>query len=413
MYSILIVDDETVILEGLREVIADSGLPLKEVRTASSADEALRLYERTPFDILLTDISMPRMDGLKMAEEMKKIWPHTAVIFLTGFQDFEYAREALRLHSFDYLLKPMPDEELLERLRAVMEALDSRWMNQFVYNCDEIFAARCKNRESAEELRQQMRRGRTDFKSLQSSGFPFDRERRLRLLVFAYQTEQIRVNPDTLHDWITEILRKLTYGYGYVCGFSDSPGYSVFLVQKSADSEELFTGVYRALEEMQGYFYTRLDLNMTIVVSHRSVWERWIELAGKLLAQTRESGQYGALYTYEEDLEAREDGNLLMYRIRDYISRNPGEDLSLGRLAQQFHINPSYLSRSFHQTIQTSLSLYTAQIRMEEAKRLLRETDDKICDIAQKVGFGTQGYFTKVFRKMVGISPKEYRLNKK
>lgn len=412
MYSILIVDDETVILEGLREAVEESALPLKEIRTASSADEALRLYEQTPFDILLTDISMPQMDGLEMVGRMKKIWPHTAVIFLTGFQDFEYAREALRLHSFDYLLKPMPDEELTERLKAVIEALDSRWMSRFVYDCEEIFVTRRKNRESAEELKRQMKQGKTDFGSLKTCGFPFDRERKLRLLVFVYQTEGMRADPDTIHDWMTEILEKITYGYGYVCGFSQCPGYSVFLVQKSADSEELFTGVYKALEEMQGYFYTRLDLQMTILVSHRSVWENWIELAKKMLLQARESGPCGALYTYEERSEA-EDGNLLMYRIRDYISRNPGEDLSLGKLAQQFHINPSYLSRSFHQTIQKPLSLYTTQIRVEEAKRLLRETDDKIYEIAQKVGFETQGYFTKVFNKMVGISPKEYRINKK
>jgi two-component system response regulator YesN len=410
MYSILIVDDESIILEGLKEVIADSALPFKEIRTASLAAEALRLYEKSPFDIVLTDISMPQMNGLQMAEAMGHIWSHSVVIFLTGYRDFCYVKDALRLHSFDYLLKPMPDEELLDRLQAAIEILDNRWMNQFMYDCDEIFQTGRKNRELSKVLKQQMRQGKTDFESLKMSGFPFDRERKLRLLVFGYQTEQSRVGSEALHDWIAEILQKITYGYGYICGFSPSEGHSVFLIQKLADGESLFAGVYKALEEMQGYFYTKLDLRMTIAVSRKSMWENWIELAGRMLIEMKESGQYGSLYTFEECSVTEDmDGNLLMYRIRDYIIRNPGEDLSLGRLAQQFHINPSYLSRSFHQTIQKPLSHYTTQVRMDEAKRLLRETDDKIYEIAGKVGFDTQGYFTKVFNKMVGISPKEYR----
>lgn len=410
MYSILIVDDETIISEGLKEVIKESSLPFKEIRTASSAAEALKMFEKNPFDVLLMDISMPQMNGLELAGEMKKIWPYTEVIFLTGFQDFEYARAALRLHSFDYLLKPMPDEELLGRLEAVVAELDGRWKNRFVYDSDSVAASEQKNRETSEILRIQMKQKQADFGRLKSSGFPFDREQRLRIILFAYQTDQIRVRADVLHDWITEVLQKITYGY--VCGFSAEDGYSVFLVQKAADSEEVFSGVYKALEEMQSYFYTKLDLKMTILVSHRTVWEHWIELAGRMLKRAKSLCQYGALYTYEEEENEQEtDGNLLMYKIRDYIVQNPGEDLSLGRLAQMFHINPSYLSRSFHQTIQKPLSLYTTQVRVEEAKRLLRESNDRIYEIAQKVGFETQGYFTKVFSKSEGKTPKEYRMN--
>ena len=238
MYSILIVDDETILLEGIKEVIEESDLPFKEIRTASSAQEALAMHEQTPFDILLSDISMPQMDGLIMAEHMKEIYPY-------------------------------------------------------------------------------------------------------------------------------------------------------------------------------------MEVKMMILISHRSGWDNWIELAGKMINQVQEREEFGALCTYEERTESDEasseeaGGNMLMYKVRDYIRQNPGMDLSLGRLAFQFHINPSYLSRSFHQTIQSPLSSYIAQVRMERAKQLLTETDERIYEIAQKVGFDTQGYFTKVFNRMVGMSPKEYRMNNK
>ncbi len=119
MYSILIVDDESIILEGLSEVILASDLPFKEVKTAGSAKSALELFSKTPFDIILSDISMPEMDGLSMVEETRKIWPGTSVIFLTGYQDFEYARRAIKLGSVDYLLKPIMDEQLISVLRGI------------------------------------------------------------------------------------------------------------------------------------------------------------------------------------------------------------------------------------------------------------------------------------------------------
>ena len=79
--------------------------------------------------------------------------------------------------------------------------------------------------------------------------------------------------------------------------------------------------------------------------------------------------------------------------------------------ARMFHINPSYLSRSFHQTIGQSLSQYIVQVRIETAKRLLAEGEMRIGEISRMVGFETPGYFTKVFSKTVGKTPKDYRIN--
>ena len=68
MYSLLLVDDESIILEGIYEVIKEAGMPLKEIQTASSALEALELYRKSPFDIVLTDISMPGEDAKNLAK---------------------------------------------------------------------------------------------------------------------------------------------------------------------------------------------------------------------------------------------------------------------------------------------------------------------------------------------------------
>ena len=266
MYSLLIVDDETYILEGLKEVVENSGLALQRVRTAGSASEALRLFQEKPFDLILTDISMPGMNGLDMARETRSLWPYTEIIFLTGYKDFEYARTALRLGGFEYLLKPITDEELIACLQKAVNRLEER------------------------------ENGTED-------------------------------QPD----------RRALY-----------PG-----------------GIERTLNE-----------------------------------DSSGGEQHG------------ERSNALILLIRDYIDANPAADLSLGSLARRFHASPSYLSRSFHQTLGTALSSYITLVRIEEAKRLLSQTDEKVYEIARKTGFDTAGYFAKVFSKQVGMSPKEYRMHK-
>lgn len=125
MYSLLIVDDEEIILNGIKDAVSSSALPLKSVRTASSAKSALKMLMKDPCDIIVSDIRMPDMDGLEMAEQAKRIWPETRIIFLTGYQDFEYVRKALRLNSDDYLLKPVSDEKLTEVIGNVISKLDS------------------------------------------------------------------------------------------------------------------------------------------------------------------------------------------------------------------------------------------------------------------------------------------------
>ena len=241
MYSLLLVDDESIILEGIYEVIKEAGMPLKEIQTASSALEALELYRKSPFDIVLTDISMPEINGLEMVAKMQKIWPKTEVLFLTGFQDFEYAREAMRLHGFDYLLKPMPDEELLSKISDVIGVLDHKQAENFMFDSMSATLSRQKKNEVSLILLEQMNRGTTDFQQLNNSVFPFERTRNIRVLVVCFEKQKVRISTDELFGWLTKMLQQITYGYGSVYGFEQKNNVFVFLIQKAADSEELFS----------------------------------------------------------------------------------------------------------------------------------------------------------------------------
>lgn len=122
--GVLIVDDEELALQGLEVGIDWEGLNINGLHKAHSKDEAVRLLEREAVDIVITDIEMPNGGGLELIKWIKGNRPDIRCIFYTGHAEFSYALEALRLGVDDYLLKPMPYDELEAILRRIAEKLE-------------------------------------------------------------------------------------------------------------------------------------------------------------------------------------------------------------------------------------------------------------------------------------------------
>ena len=121
MLKVIVADDMEMIREGIKAMLEQlpSGLEPMEIRTASSGAEAVRLMERSPADLLVTDIRMPDMDGIALMERCRRLWPQTAVIVVSGFDEFKYAQKAIEYGARAYLLKPIDKAELF---RAVEQA---------------------------------------------------------------------------------------------------------------------------------------------------------------------------------------------------------------------------------------------------------------------------------------------------
>ncbi|MCU6791800.1 response regulator [Paenibacillus sp. WQ 127069] len=124
--TLLIVDDEPLIRKGLRKLVESNALHWEIVGEASNGQEAIvKLGDHAP-DLVLTDIRMPGLDGIQLAEYIHRNRPNTAVIILTGHRDFEYAQAALRFGVKDFLLKPCPEKEVCRILTEVYELLYAR-----------------------------------------------------------------------------------------------------------------------------------------------------------------------------------------------------------------------------------------------------------------------------------------------
>ncbi|KAF6568464.1 response regulator [Paenibacillus sp. EKM202P] len=127
MVQILLVDDESYVTESLAATIPWEMLGIEKVHQAASALAAIDVLEAYDIDILVTDIRMPGMTGLELIVEVNERWPHIRSLLLTGYADFEYAKKALQLKAFDYILKPVDDEEFIKCVSAAMDSLKEEW----------------------------------------------------------------------------------------------------------------------------------------------------------------------------------------------------------------------------------------------------------------------------------------------
>lgn len=122
MYRVLIADDDAVEREVIRYLLNEFSL---EVSEATNGKEALALMLDQKFDILITDIRMPYVDGIELSEEVRVLYPDIRIIFFSGYDDFSYAKAALKLNVDDYVLKPVVPEEFHKTIANVLEQIQT------------------------------------------------------------------------------------------------------------------------------------------------------------------------------------------------------------------------------------------------------------------------------------------------
>lgn len=123
MFKVVIIDDEPIIVEGLSKVVPWEKYNCQVVATASNGIEGIDLIRKVRPDVIISDISMPGMNGLQMIAAIKTEFPDTLICILTGYRDFDYAQTAIRLGVFRFLLKPSNMEELEEAVASMVEVL--------------------------------------------------------------------------------------------------------------------------------------------------------------------------------------------------------------------------------------------------------------------------------------------------
>lgn len=130
MYKMMIVEDEYLVRQGIASLIDFEHLDMEVLAEAENGLEAWELFQKEQADILLTDINMPQMNGIRLAQLVREHYPATHIVFLTGYDDFDYALSAVKLGADDYLLKPFSKADVEEMLVKVKSKLDKEGKRQ-------------------------------------------------------------------------------------------------------------------------------------------------------------------------------------------------------------------------------------------------------------------------------------------
>ena len=127
MYTVIFADDEEELRKAIIKRIDWNSVGFEVIGEAENGAEALELVEKLGPDLLLTDIKMPFVSGIELARQAREIRPYMQIAFLSGYESFTYAQQAIQYNIISYLLKPISAEELTEELRRIREKLDKRF----------------------------------------------------------------------------------------------------------------------------------------------------------------------------------------------------------------------------------------------------------------------------------------------
>ncbi|WP_239614783.1 response regulator transcription factor [Cohnella mopanensis] len=133
MMNVILADDERLVRSSLRSMLEEMNIPIQVVGEAGNGDELLQLLQTSSPDLIFVDIRMPRMDGLEAIRQGKPYAPDASWVIVTGFSEFNYAQEAVRLGASNYLLKPAEPEELE---KCVRKAIQEQHKTAYYLNCE-------------------------------------------------------------------------------------------------------------------------------------------------------------------------------------------------------------------------------------------------------------------------------------
>lgn len=503
--KIAVVDDEEKIRQGLAKLIELSGPDYRIAGIYAGGQELLDDLGKVDIDFIFTDIKMPQMNGLQLIEQVQRRKPRIKFAILSGFNDFEYARGAIRHGVEDYLLKPVDQDELGELLRRVQHNLElesyrkavaaeehirlllgsdvrhlpahmtqgaSRELSQIGLFAEHfaVILLRTDPELTAERLAFYMESWQREFRS-------FVLEPRQSAIVVAIGQGD---HDDTARGLASTLLQRIPHAVHVRIGVSAVHQGALKLRDAYVEAEAALQQVWyeRESKALNDYLHLarcgddasrllrlldkdfRPALQMLDLPRAEAALRSWLEEAGRArpswpaLSEAasavfgllrgelggRQSPQAGSVFGEADDeqlrlspgrfvswhtftaefmesaaallhilKEARQE-NRVVEAVKAYIQQHYTEELELQRLADRVYLTPSYLSKLFKTEAGETITDYIISVRIARAKdHLLRDPSLKTYEVGELVGYGDPAYFNKVFKKVVGLTPKEYR----
>ncbi|WP_314591899.1 response regulator [Paenibacillus terrigena] len=529
MYRIILVDDEDEVREGIKRKTDWQACGFEFIGDYDNGRDALAAIEQQRPDVIITDICMPFMDGLELTREVFERYRDVKVVIVTGYEDFDYAKQALQLKVNDYLLKPINSKEFNEFLGKMKQELDIECkqredlsalriqLNQSFPLLRERFlesltASRMK-REVFEkklqhfqitlpgptyialvgELDTKVSENKGDDALLQFAAFNIMQEQLEQeyggvvfqtrddkiAAILSGPLEELEVKAQLWSEQVRSSIERylkltLTIGIGRKCTDLAEISKSFQEALSSLDYRFLLGKdkviSIQDLEYGNGWDHTRYtawEKNMLAAMktgkSHAvsGVLRDWFDelksfscpidqcrstiyqllvslmnfvadigfelstmLQGDPFAQVKHFRTLDEARAYLEELchnmiqQLSEQRSTMassqMQLAEAYIREQYGdENFSLNQLCNHIFMSISYFSATFKQHTGETFVEYLTRVRLEKAKELLTITNLKTYEIAARVGYGDPQYFSVIFKRNMGMTPKEFRQTNK
>lgn len=407
MFKILIVDDEIWVRNALSEQIHWNQLEAELAGTARNGEQALSMALELEPDIVITDIKMPLMDGLMLMESLKQHLPFCKIVIISGYSEFELVKQAMLYQAVDYVLKPIDADELNDAISRAIGHLkeDQKTKLGLLALKEKHFNALFDNPRLDESL-------------LSDTLAHLN----LTLTLGQYQVLEVAIDDNTkdtenyrgTHLSPDQFLNRLldeNLTPGNAIAFCSSLGRQQFTVLCGYPAAlEIYNLVRQIINELD---------KLTAVLEELSIPYRigvGLPHPAADITASRHEADYACQYLLNHNRTGIEfyDGIqqkkiYMIARITAFIDTNYAQPLTLDSVARQFYLSPSYLSRYFKSQMGENFVDYLTRIRMEHAIQLMKTTTLMIHEVARLVGYENINYFSKLFKRVTGKSPREFR----
>ena len=346
MIKVMIVDDDVNVRKCLRKLVPWAELGYVIVAEADDGLEGLKRFHETRPDVIITDLKMPEMDGETFCQRIRNISDKVAIIFLSAYESFTAAQLSLHYGVTDYILKPI-DTRKLAQLTNILKDLSTSFQNS-------------------------------------------------RLL-------HDLINDSALNEQFLEQLRckNTSYFDQFFQNMSGHPNRDFALVRTTASI--MLNLLFKVMEEDSANFPAIQQKRQHVFAEFES-FTRKMDVTGYTYELFNE-------YLQNDSITAPSDFNCkIIEQVKNYVVENiNNSQLNVSVIADYFDFSDDYLGRIFKKYTGVSLISYITHIRLNQACRLLRNTQLTIGEIAQIVGYSNSNYFCRVFKKQLNTTPNDFR----
>lgn len=505
MKTLLIVEDEKMIRQGIKTMVQRSDVPVDVIMECNNGLMALEILKNQEVDAMFTDIRMPKMDGIELVTAIQDLPRKPLVAVISGYDDFTYAVEMLRLGVKEYILKPVDREKVTEVLEKLEEEIQKRKVNareNRYIGYQQIKYLMLNEHLTEQELEvlvntyeesfiqnyivyclENTAKERVDDSNMIYLNHIGDSE-----LYITEETErqmflrkELRgrfVGISGMHNGLAELKEAYRESYQarkaafWTCtpvveydqleeaeereealkDTSEPSGVDVEAFKKNRLEKTLepepepntmiqlaqMLGTERAKEAIDTltrifkgaqtgfYDFDRMEKNLQVFFRQiREIYKNVVKSEEQKLEQFAHIYRYPSSKVLFEDILAflktfvevmnnqfddYKNKQKIQMAIR-YITENYDKDLNMAVVSNHISMNYSLFSYVFKQYTGSNFVNYLKDLRMKEAKKLLEETDLRVNEISQKIGYDNEKHFMKTFKSVCGVSPTEYRKN--